>query len=486
VRDSIAMENPSPVTYPITIHEYVHLVIRHSGLRIPLWLNEGWAEVYSTLKPVKDGVAVGDLIPNHMAILEKGTWFSLNELEAIDNRSRDYNESTRAGMFYAEGWALTHMLYLSPEYKANFGKFIGVLNKGRGLDEALQTAFGRSPDQVLADLRNYFLRKNLYGTVFLTPFEKSGEAPVVSAPAPYETELMKADLYAASGHLSDATRTYRQLQTDNPQRPEAFEGAGYLGVITHDKDEARLEFAKAFALGTNDAQLCMQLAVFDRDAKQPPDTIMAVLERAVKLRPDFAEAAFELGIMKLERRDFEAVVSLLGRVPAVAPERVAIFNSALAYSNLQLGNIAEARSHGEAARKAAVAPADIQASDRLLSLIEARSKGVAIAKPGEKLLRAEGTALGLRCAVPGSGLPSKIGITVAGAAMLFDMPEPAAVEIVRHPEAGVELKCGPLPPFRVAIEYAASGAVNTAIAKPDAGATVIDQPPAGMIRRLEF
>ena len=29
------------------IHEYVHLLVRHSGLRLPVWMNEGLADLYS-------------------------------------------------------------------------------------------------------------------------------------------------------------------------------------------------------------------------------------------------------------------------------------------------------------------------------------------------------------------------------------------------------------------------------------------------------
>ena len=39
------------------------------GLKIPLWLNEGWADVYSTLRPMGKETAVGDLLEDRMRIL---------------------------------------------------------------------------------------------------------------------------------------------------------------------------------------------------------------------------------------------------------------------------------------------------------------------------------------------------------------------------------------------------------------------------------
>ncbi len=389
LRDSIVMEEPSLESYPVTIHEYLHLVVRHSGLHLPLWLNEGWAEVYSTMKPAKGGMAVGDLIPRHMTTLGQGRWFSLNELESVTNQSKEYNESSRTGMFYSESWALAHMLYLSPEYKQNFGKFISGLNRGRTLEEALQGAFSKNASQVLADLRVYFSRKNLYGTVFLTPLEKSGEAPVVTPVAPYDADLELADLHAASLHLVPARRAYRQLEEEDPARPDAFAGEGYLALKTGDKEAARTQFRKAFDLGTTDPQLCMQLATLDREAKQSPDVVMEELEKAIKLRPDFSEATFQVAVMKVDARDFDAALSLLGRVGTVGPDRVTVFRSALAYTNLQRGNIDGARYDAGAARRAAKTPAEIHSVDQLSALIEARSKGPAAALPGEHVVRTE-------------------------------------------------------------------------------------------------
>ena len=111
VRDTIVIAKPSAENYPIAVHEYMHLVMRHSGLHIPLWLNEGWADVYSTLKPVSDGVAVGDLIARYMRFLDSAQWFTLEQLQGVTNQSPEYNESSRTGMFYAESWALSHMLF---------------------------------------------------------------------------------------------------------------------------------------------------------------------------------------------------------------------------------------------------------------------------------------------------------------------------------------------------------------------------------------
>src|SRR5580698_7566736 len=144
VRDYIVMGDRTVNDYGPSIHEYMHLIVRHSGLKLPTWLNEGWADVYSTLRPMGKDTAVGDLLPERMQTLAGEEWMSLDALDAVNTNSPTYHEASRVGIFYAESWALAHMLYLSPDYKDNFGKFVTALNSGKSTGEALQIAYGRS------------------------------------------------------------------------------------------------------------------------------------------------------------------------------------------------------------------------------------------------------------------------------------------------------------------------------------------------------
>ena len=472
IRDTIVIENPSAENYPVAVHEYMHLVMRHSGLNIPLWLNEGWADVYSTLKPVSDGVAVGDLIPRYARYLNSAQWFTLEQLQGVTNQSREYNESSRTGMFYAESWALAHMLFLSPDYKAGFARFVSALNRNSTLVDAAKMAFDKTPNQILLDLQGYLARKKLYGAVFMVPMKKDAEAPEVDTPTQYDLDLMQADLQFASQHHAAATQSYSQLKEEDPKRPEAYAGAGYMAMLAGDNAKARAEFRKAFELGTTDAQLCMQLATLDREAKVPASMLMDELERAIKLRPDFSEAIFQLALLKIDVRDFEQALYYLGRVGRVPPERMAIYRSARAYTNLQRGNVPEAREDAEAAERAAKTAPEHEAAGRLLKLIEARAKGPAAAHAGEQLIVKEGTAMGLRCPAAGATDMSKMGITVDGKQVLFDLPEAAAVEITKFPGSKADLHCGALPPFHLRVEYTPAAVTN--------------QQSAGIIRRLEF
>ena len=73
-RDYIAVGNQAVDNFSSSIHEYMHLIVRHSGLKLPTWLNEGWADVYSTLRPMGKDFAVGDLLPDRMQSLAAEEW----------------------------------------------------------------------------------------------------------------------------------------------------------------------------------------------------------------------------------------------------------------------------------------------------------------------------------------------------------------------------------------------------------------------------
>jgi hypothetical protein len=148
--DRVSARQPDGA-YGASIHEYMHLIVRHSGLKLPTWLNEGWADVFSTLRSMGKDTAVGDLLPDRIKSLETEQWLDFDALTSVNGQSPTYHEASRVGIFYAESWALAHMLYLSPEYKDNFGKFVVALNSGSVRDRVWAFIRGcfRRPADVL-------------------------------------------------------------------------------------------------------------------------------------------------------------------------------------------------------------------------------------------------------------------------------------------------------------------------------------------------
>lgn len=126
-RDYIVMSGLGSEQTPVAIHEYMHLLVRHSGLKMPVWLNEGFAEVYSTLKPYGGQILLGS-VPTGRAVALSDKWIPLQRLFEIDHDSAELHDAKRGGMLYAQGWLLTHMLMLDDRYRDKFSAFAAAIS----------------------------------------------------------------------------------------------------------------------------------------------------------------------------------------------------------------------------------------------------------------------------------------------------------------------------------------------------------------------
>src|SRR5713226_9083260 len=207
-RDYIVMRSISPEYYPVAVHEFTHLLVKHTGAELPIWFNEGLAELYSTLKPTGKKVMVGEVIQGRFYYLQQHKWLSLEALTSADHNSPYYNERDRAGFFYSESWALVHMLNLSSEYRPQFSKFLNLLASGVTASSAFWQAYAKTIDQVQKDLEGYLRGTHFNAAVFDVKLEKSAEEPDILPATPLESGMVLADLLALTGKQEAAKEAY--------------------------------------------------------------------------------------------------------------------------------------------------------------------------------------------------------------------------------------------------------------------------------------
>jgi len=497
-RDYIVMQDIVSEHYPAAIHEYTHMIIEHIGLKPPPWLNEGMAELYSTLTPVGKKAAVGDIIPGRAQTLLNSKWIPLDALTSADRQSPLYNESNRAGMFYAESWALTHMLFFAPDYRPNFPKFVVAASSGKTMDEACQSVFGKRLTEVEAGLRQYLRGERFYRVVFDIKLEKSAEDPEVSEASPFESGMVLADLLALTNKTKEALSAYQQLAKDNPDKPDVEESLGYLAWQSGDNDAARGHFARAFATGTKNAEMCYDYAMLSRSGNDAVKNAIPAFRKALDLKPDYAEARLQLGLMLVNTRDYPEAIVQLRQVKKVDPDQAQWFFPALAYAYLQTGDKEKARENAELAKKWAKNPQQIDHADALLQSLESKKTVARTAPPGEQVPRlkhversefqvaeerppanpfvakddqmshVEGVAQKLDC----SGKTARFHVLVGKTAMIFDIPDPDRVLIKHSDEMKHDFACGVQKPYKVSVDYAI-------LPDPKTGA-------AGIVRGLEF
>ena len=495
-RDYIVMQDISGEHYPVAIHEYTHLILAHSGLKPPPWLNEGMAELYSTLTPVGKKTAIGDIIPGRARTLRTTQWIPLEVLTSADHKSPLYNERDRAGMFYAESWLLTHMLFFSPGYRPNFPKFLEAAGSGKSMDDACQTAFGKRLPQVQADLHQYAGSGNFLRAVFDVKLEKSAEDPDVSEATPFESGIVLADLLALTHRKDEALSAYQQLAKSYADKPDVEESLGYLAWQAGDKDAARGHFARALAAGTKNARMCFDYAMLARSGDAVKESLPA-FQKALELKPDYAEARVQFGLMLVNTRNYPEAIVQLNQVKKIDPEQAQWYFPALAFAYLQTGDKEKAREYAEAARKWAKTPQQLDHADALLRSLESRSPTARSAPPSEKsptirrverseftvmeeaaanpfvaqddkMKRVQGVAQRLDC----SGKAARFHVLVDQAPMIFLIPDPGRVLIKHSDEFKHDFTCGVQKPYKVSVDYAIL---------PDAASGA-----AGIVRGLEF
>lgn len=153
--NAAAERRPAP---RIVAHEYLHALLADAGLALPLWLNEGLAEYYSTALVGDDRLVLGTPVVAHRDRLRGRPFLPLEELVGLGAESPGYLEEGYAERFYAQAWLLVHFLVSEPHSAARLGRLVERLAAGEPVAVAFRTVFGYEPRELDRRLRHYLNR----------------------------------------------------------------------------------------------------------------------------------------------------------------------------------------------------------------------------------------------------------------------------------------------------------------------------------------
>lgn len=499
-RDEIVMRSISQEDYPVAVHEYAHILLKPYR-KLPVWLNEGLAEVYSTLRPIGRNIRVGEIPAGRMTALHQAPkLLELDKLFAVDRESSWYNQKDKMPLFYAESWALVHMLFLGDKYHAKFRDFLQEIAAENPEADALPRAFGTPLAEIWKDLLEYTRRVAYNAGLFPVTLEKSAETPEVRPATAFETGLALAGILADIGKKDEARQAYTKLAQENPDRPEVPEALGYMAWSSEDLEQTRAQFAKAVELGSTNPRLYYEYAGLAEDggaggrARQ-----IDLLSKAVQLDPEFRDARLQLAYGLMADQDWKGALAHFDRVRNIEPKDAFQFFYAVAYANYGLGNKEEARRNAERAARYAQEPRDRRAIDDLLEAlrdrpaqktepadepaaaprverrdkqievprIERRDKPAEPPQPPPTLKRRDvSTAAGMIENLDCRGNGARVSLRVEGKLLKFLMDDPDKIEIRGAGSATYTFDCGVQKQRLVMVEYtpsvdAALGTIGT-------------------------
>jgi tetratricopeptide (TPR) repeat protein len=294
-RDFIALDL-SVDDWSTALHEYTHALVHANFPPVPAWFDEGLAEYFATLKISNNGLEIGNISDANRMALTNMPWMNLEELLLVQTSSDSYNQRQRRAIFYAQSWLLVHYLMSKQKLPDLFNYLQLTQIKQTPVTEAIEQAFGMSPDEFQKNLRDYFKG----------PLTVRKMQPLVLDYSGFP--FNKVDIATANAQVADLhahSRDYREqamgelkevLRTD-PQNSVANRALAYLYIDSKDYGNALECIQRAMSAAPKDPEPHYLWALYVRDKAQAegqlPGSAVAMereLETAVGLYPQYADA----------------------------------------------------------------------------------------------------------------------------------------------------------------------------------------------------
>ncbi len=354
-RDTIVVSSLASASYPAAVHEYVHLLIQRTGWSLPLWLSEGVAEFYSTLQPLPgNAVRLGDPPAGYLRMLRERPWLDAETLFSAERASPVYSDPQLRPLFYAQSWALAHMLAQQESHR-------------RDLPSMANAPERRPPAGLWRELEAYLAGTPLPSETLKLARRQQPPEPDVRQAGDLEWGLVLAEQLAGlASDMEAAKRAYDELGARYPARWEPPAALARLALGRGNLEEARRQFARAVELGVTDVEFYLEYAEL---GSGDPEGRVGILRRALALSPDDQEIQLRLALALYDALDFGAAREWMLKLRHVPEERAPDFYRVLAYVNDRLGLDSDARYAARRAVEAARTPEESESARRLLDFI---------------------------------------------------------------------------------------------------------------------
>lgn len=298
--------------HDVIFHEYEHFVTRNNLPNAPPWLDEGLAEYFSTFTTSDDErkASLGGPIPRHILTLREGRLLPLDTLLKVNRKSPHYNESSKAGIFYAQSWALVQYLMLHDNGKRQpqLMKFIDGLSAGIPVEENFRQSFQTDYATMGGELRAYLSRFTFPILNITFPEQLAFAKEIESSVMPEaEVQYYLGDLLLR-GRRFDEAETYlkKSLELDANFTMSQI-SFGILRLGQRRLPEARKLLESAIASDSRNYLGHLHYGHVLAQEERYEDAIKSY-QQAIQLKPGVAQTYSDLGYSYLNLgRDREAI-----------------------------------------------------------------------------------------------------------------------------------------------------------------------------------
>lgn len=466
-QDLIVLSGAGTNAETAAIHEYMHLLVRRAGLHLPPWLNEGFAELYSTMKPHASGVLIGTPLPARLLAIRQSRWVPLAVILATDQTTHAEATSEQATALYNFGWALTHMLALKEDYRDRWDEFITEISSGKDSRAVLERVYGRPLSRIETDLREYVRASKYTGVVLPVKLVRNQQEYPETPVDPLDARIMLADLKSRVAKGADRARELEAIVAESPGRPESYAALGYLAWRSGDTQRALDQFDKSYQRGNRERRFLADYGnlVNPADSKRGAEIFGLLIEK----EPDNVKYRLGQAWALMNNGDIAKAQAALAPVRRVSPDDAARLFRLQSAIEIKLGNFRQALALTDRWLAQEQDPRDRQIAESqsagLRRAIQANEQGVRVevidrnmrrpadmqpqSTPGRSLSKVTGQLTRLDC----RGSQAYVVLNRAGVLASYLIDDREKVLIDETSGLKLELACGAQKAIAIELHY---------------------------------
>lgn len=309
--------------YHVVYHEYVHLLESLNFTSMPLWISEGLADFYGSVRPMGRTIGIGYPIYDYAYLLQNAfagngvKILPLSRVFTANEESPEYNKEDLTPVFYAESWALTDYLFTTKKAseKEELLQYMQAVEKGESSVDAARQAFG-DLKQLQSNLERFAREARFHYYAMKAPFRAATADFSSRTLSNAEADAVRGDFLVETNRPKEAKPLLQEASRLDPDLSAPYESLGVLALRRGDEDQALHFLDRAIALNSTSFVAYYNRAELLLHGPGGLDTVgqaEADLNRCINLNSNFAEGYRALAAVESARGEDPAQALALAR-----------------------------------------------------------------------------------------------------------------------------------------------------------------------------